>query len=129
MNKNNKKIGSNRNFGIVFFIFFLLVGLWPILNNQGIRIWSILISIVFLVLGILKSNLLSPLNKTWAKLGFFLGSIISPLVMGFIFFFIVTPIGLIMRSLGKDLINLKKNKSQSYWLEKKVEKSTMKKQF
>ena len=123
------KVGSNKSFGIVFFVVFLLVSLYPLINNEGIRIWSLVISLIFLVLGILNSNLLSPLNKIWFKFGIFLGKIISPIIMGIIFFLVVTPIGLIMRLFGKDVLNLKYHDYKSYWIEKTGPKSKMKNQF
>ena len=123
------KISSNRSFGIVFFIAFLLIALYPLVNSGEIRIWSVLISLIFLILGLLNSKILAPLNKLWFKLGIFLGKIISPIIMGIIFFLVVTPIGLLMRLLGKDLINLKFNNNKSYWIEKKGPKSKMKNQF
>ena len=123
------KISSNRSFGIVFFIVFLLISIYPLLNDDHLRIWSLVISIVFLILGLLNSKILFPLNKIWFKFGILLGKIISPLIMGFIFFVVVTPIGLLMRLFNKDLINLKFNKSKSYWIEKKEPKSKMKNQF
>ena len=123
------KIGSNRSFGIVFFIVFLLISIYPLINNENIRIWSLVISLIFLVLGILNSNILSPLNKLWFKFGIFLGKIISPMIMGIIFFLVVTPIGLIMRLIGKDVLNLKYSDSKSYWIEKTGPKSKMKNQF
>ena len=123
------KIGSNKSFGIVFFIFFLLVSVYPLINNENIRLWSLVLSIIFLILGILNSKILTPMNKLWFKLGIFLGKIISPLVMGIIFFFVVTPIGLLMRLLKKDLLNLKFNGKSSYWIEKTEPKSKMKNQF
>ena len=123
------KISSNRGFGIVFFIVFLLIALYPLTNSGEIRIWSVIISAIFLFLGLLNSKILSPLNKVWFKFGIFLGKIISPLIMGIIFFLVVTPIGLLMRLIGKDLLNLKYNKRQSYWIEKNGPKSKMKNQF
>ena len=121
---------SNRSFGIVFFIVFLLIGLYPIINSHNPRIWSLLISIIFLILGLIDSKLLTPLNRIWFKLGIFLGKIISPIIMGVIFFLVVTPIGIIMKILGKDLLNLKYHKNiQSYWVEKNGPKSKMKNQF
>ena len=123
------KLGSNRSFGIVFFIVFLAIAIYPLINQDEVRIWSLIISIVFLVLGLLNSKLLNPLNKIWFKFGLFLGNIISPLVMGIIFFVVVTPIGLFMRILNKDLLNLKFNKKKSYWIEKGGPKSKMKNQF
>ena len=126
---DNIKIGSNRSFGIVFFIVFLLISLHPLINSQDIRLWSLFVSFVFLFLGLINSKILNPLNKLWFKLGMFLGKIISPIIMGIIFFLVVTPTGLIMRILGKDLLNLKYNKKQSYWIEKNGPKSKMKNQF
>ena len=123
------KISSNKSFGIVFFIVFILISLYPLLNGQEIRLWALIISAVFLILGLLKSKLLTPLNKLWFRFGIFLGKIISPIIMGFIFFLVVTPIGLIMRLLGKDVLNLKYNKERSYWIEKNGPKSKMKNQF
>ncbi len=123
------KIGSNRSFGIVFFIVFLLISLYPIINDENIRYWALIISLIFLILGLLKSNILTPLNKLWFKFGILLGRIISPLIMGMIFFFVVTPIGFLMRMLKKDLLNLKYNNNKSYWIEKTEPKSKMKNQF
>ena len=123
------KISSNRSFGIVFFIVFLLIALYPLTNSEGIIVWSVIISFIFLVLGLLNSKILTPFNKLWFKFGIFLGKIISPLIMGIIFFCVVTPIGLIMRIFRKDVLNLKYNKNQSYWIEKKGPKSKMKNQF
>ena len=123
------EISSNKSFGIVFFIVFFLVATYPILNNQDIRVWSLLISIIFLVLGLLNSRILNPLNRIWFKFGLFLGKIVSPIVMGLIFFLVVTPIGLFMRIIGKDLLNLKINSDKSYWINKSGPKSKMKNQF
>ena len=123
------KIGSNRSFGIVFSIVFLLISIYPLINNESIRIWSLVVSLIFLVLGILNSNLLLPLNRLWFKFGIFLGKIISPIIMGIIFFLVVTPIGLIMRLIGKDILNLKYSDYRSYWIEKTGPKSKMKNQF
>jgi len=123
------KISSNRSFGVVFFIVFLLIAIYPLINQGEIRIWSVLISLLFLILGIVNSKILTPLNKVWFKFGIFLGKIISPVVMGIIFFLVVTPIAFLMRMLKKDLLNLKLNKNSSYWIEKTDPKSTMKNQF
>lgn len=127
--KNNIKISSNKNFGIVFFIFFLLMALYPLSQNGEIRVWSAMISLIFLFLGLLNSKILTPLNKLWFKFGIFLGKIISPLIMLMIFFLVITPIGLLMRIFGKDLLNLKYNKNKTYWIEKSGPKSKMKNQF
>ena len=123
------KLPSNRSFGIVFFTVFLIVCLYPLVNSESIRVWSLIISIIFLVLGLLNSKILAPLNKLWFKFGILLGKIVSPFVMGMIFFLVVTPIGLIMRLFAKDVLNLKFNKNKSYWIKKNGLKSKMKNQF
>ena len=122
-------MSSNKSFGIVFFLFFLIISIYPFFDNGQIKLWSLFISFIFLILGLLNSNLLTPLNKIWYKFGILLGNIISPLVMSLIFFLIVTPTALIIKIFKKDILNLKKNKSKSYWIEKSGPKSKMKDQF
>ncbi len=129
MKNTEIKIGSNKSFGIVFFIVFLLIALYPLINNDDLRIWSLIIAIIFLILGLINSKVLTPLNKLWFKFGLLLGKVISPIIMGIIFFLVVTPTALIMRIIGKDLLNLKFNNKKSYWIEKTGPKSKMKNQF
>ena len=129
MDQNDIKLGSNRSFGIVFFLVFLIISLYPFINDGNLRIWFFIISIIFLILGILNSKILTPLNKIWFKFGLLLGKIISPVVMGTIFFIVVTPIGLILRLFQKDVLNLKFNNNKTYWIEKNGPKSKMKNQF
>ena len=129
MKKNNIKINSNRSFGIVFFIVFLLISIYPLINDKEIRVWSLIISLFFLILGLINSNILTPLNKIWFRFGILLGSFVSPIVMGLVFFLVVTPISLLMKLFGKDVLNLKRNNSKSYWIEKSGPKSRMKDQF
>ena len=124
------KISSNRNFGLVFFVVFLIVALWPLKHDEDIRLWSLVLSIIFFILGILNSRLLTPLNKLWFKFGIFLGFIVSPIIMGIVYFLVVTPIGTFMRLLGKDLLRMNKIKSEStYWIKRDKQHGTMKKQF
>ena len=123
------KIGSDRSFGLVFSIVFLIIAIYPLINSEGLRVWSLIIAIIFLVLGLINSKILTPLNKLWFKFGILLGKIVSPVIMAVIFFLVVTPIGLFMRMIGKDLLNLKFNKDKSYWIEKTGPKSKMKNQF
>lgn len=123
------QIGSNKSFGIVFFIIFFLISLYPLTNDGSLNLWSLIISFIFLILGILNSRILSSLNIIWFKFGLFLGRIFAPLIMGIIFFLVVTPIGLIMKFLKKDLLNLKFNNNESYWIKRNSTKSTMKNQF
>jgi len=125
----NIKVSTNRSFGIVFFLFFFIISIFPLFKDEGIRIWAVIVAIIFLILGLLNSSALSPLNKIWFKFGILLGNFISPIVMGLIFFTVVTPTALIMRALGKDLLNLKNNNKKSYWIEKSSVKSKMKNQF
>ena len=128
--KPKSKISSNRNFGLVFSFVFLIISLWPLLNGSTIRIWSIFIAIVFLILGLINSNLLKPLNILWFKFGVALGAIVAPITMGFVFFAVVTPTGFIMKLLGKDLLNSKYNKNKkTYWITQNKLKGSMKQQF
>ena len=124
-----KKISSNRSFGILFCIVFALIAAWPVMHNGQLRIWPIPISFIFLVLGLLNSKLLSPLNLVWVKFGELLGRIIAPIVMGIIYFVIITPIGLFMRLIGKDLLNTKFSNDNSYWIKRQKNIGPMKRQF
>ena len=127
----NKKVwmSSNRSFGLVFFAFFLIIGLWPIFEYEQVRIWSIIAALIFLILGILDSKYLTPLNRFWMKFGLFLGKIISPIVMGIVFFLVVTPIGILMKIFGKDLLKTQYKKNESYWVYRKDKFGSMKRQF
>jgi hypothetical protein len=130
MEKTSVKISSNRSFGLLFFIVFLAISLWPLKSQEDLRLWAFILALIFFVLGILNSKFLTPLNKLWMKFGIFLGSIISPFVMGVVFFMVVTPVGLIMRFLGKDLLRIKKSKFVStYWISREKQNNTMKRQF
>ena len=123
------KKSSNRSFGILFFIVFLSISLWPLLSSNEIRLWSLIISLIFLILGLLNSKILTPLNNGWIKFGEILGGIIAPIIMFIIFSIIVTPIGLALKLTGKDLLKLKKNKiTKTYWILRENVKS-MKRQF
>ncbi len=129
MEKNNLKISTNKSFGIVFFVFFLIISIYPLLNNEKIRIWSLIICIIFLILGLLNSRFLTPLNKIWFKFGILLGNFVSPIVMSLVFFVIIWPTSIIMKFFGKNFLNLKRHNKDTYWIEKKDEKSKMKNQF
>ena len=129
MKNNNIKIGTNKSFGIVFFLFFLIVSIFPLFQNGNIRIWSLIIAVIFLILGLLNSKVLTPLNKIWFKFGILLGKFVSPIVMGVVFFAVVTPTSLIMRVLGKNLLNLKRDNKKTYWIERSKIKSKMNNQF
>ena len=124
-----EKITTNRNFGLVFFVVFLLIGIWPILHQDPLRVWSLIISLIFLVLGLLNSRLLSPINFAWIKFGNLLGKIVAPIVMGVVYFFVVTPTGLLMRLAGKDLLRTKNSMSNTYWIIRKKNIGSMKRQF
>ena len=124
------KISSNKSFGIVFSIVFLLIAIYPLINNQELRVWSLVIATIFLILGLINSRALTPLNKLWFKFGLLLGSIIAPIIMTLIYFFTIFPTGLFMRLLGKDLLNKKLDKSsKSYWIERTDSMGTMKNQY
>ena len=124
--KINKK--NNITFGILFFIFFLIIGLYPLVSVGVNRIWFVILSLVFLIITIIRPNLFTFLNRLWIQFGVFLGKIISPIVMGLVFFFVVTPIGMLVRILKKDVMGLKREAS-SYWINRKDKLQSMKKQF
>ena len=128
MNKNIK-LSSNRSFGLVFFFVFLIISLFPLLSGNNIRVWLLTISFIFLLLGLKNSKILLPLNKIWFRFGIFLGNFISPIEMGVIFFIVITPISLLLRILGKDVLNLNKNNKKTYWIKRDTKKSEMKNQF
>ena len=124
--KINKK--NNITFGILFFIFFLIIGFFPLISVGVIRIWSVVLSLVFLIITIIRPNLFTFLNRSWIQFGIFLGKIISPIVMGLVFFFVVTPIGILVRILKKDVMGLKRG-AFSYWIKREDKLQSMKKQF
>ena len=125
-----KSQSSNRSFGLLFFIVFIVVGLWPVIKGETANIYLILISLFFLIFGLINSKILSPFNKAWIKLGEILGLIIAPIIMALVYFIILTPISIIVRMLGKDLLGLKFLKKQdTYWMKRKKKLGTMKKQF
>ena len=124
--KINKK--NNITFGILFFIFFLIIGLYPLISNEPIRIWSIVLSSVFLIITTINPNLFAFLNKLWIKFGILLGKIISPIIMGLVFFFVVTPTGIFVKILKKDVMGLKRDAS-SYWITREDKVQSMNKQF
>ena len=124
-----EKISSNRSFGLLFFIVFALISVWPIINGGTPRLWPIPFSIIFLVLGLLNSKILNPLNLAWVKFGEILGRIIAPIVMGIVYFLIITPIGLFMRIIGKDLLGIKFSENKSYWIKREKSIGSMKRQF
>ena len=130
LNSNKIKINSNRSFALVFFVLFLIISLWPLNSGGSIKIWAASISIIFLILGLINSKLLTPLNILWFKFGIILGNIFSPIVMGVIFYLLVTPTGIILRIMQKDLLNIKYNKEKkSYWIKRNTPIGSMKKQF
>ena len=124
-----KSINSNKSFGILFFVVFFLYGIWPILSLNEIRIWSLSIGIIFLILGLLNSKLLTPFHNLWLKFGTLLGRIVSPIVLFLVYFVFITPLAVIIRLFGKDLLRKKFNKSPSYWIKREKNIGTMKKQF
>ena len=125
-----KSQSSNKSFGLLFFVVFLIIGLWPLKNGESLNYYFIIASVVFLILGLVNSKLLSPLNKSWIKLGEILGIIIAPIVMALVYFAILTPISIIVRVFGKDLLGLKFLKEKdTYWIKRKKNLGSMKKQF
>ena len=125
-----KSQSSNKSFGLLFFVVFLIIGLWPLKNGENLNFYFITASVIFLILGLINSKLLTPLNKSWIKLGEILGIVIAPIVMALVYFVILTPVSLIVRIFGKDLLSLKLLKEkETYWIARKKSLGSMKKQF
>lgn len=121
---------SNRSFGFLFFVVFLIIGLWPLKNGGDINSYFLIASTIFLILGLINSKILSPLNKLWIKFGEILGAVIAPIVMAIVYFIFLTPVSLIVRVFGKDLLGLKFfKKKKSYWIKRKKNLNSMRKQF
>jgi hypothetical protein len=123
------KKNSNKSFGVLFFIVFLLIALWPLVKGDSLRIWSLLIAIIFLVLGLLNSKILNPFKRIWIKFGEILGKVIAPIVLSIVYFIVITPIGLLLRIFGKDLLGIKFLKKKSYWIKRDKDLGSMKNQF
>ena len=123
------KKSSNRSFAILFFIVFLLISIWPLLSGEKYRLWPLIISVIFLILGLINSKLLTPLNKSWIKIGEILGLVVSPIIMALIYFIVLTPLSIILKLAGKDLLNIKFSKIDSYWIKREKNIGSMKKQF
>ena len=124
-----KKKSSNKSFGLLFFVVFFLIGIWPLFSENDYRLWSLIVSIIFLILGLLNSKLLNPLNNLWIKFGEILGKVIAPIVMMIVYFIVLTPLSFIVKLFIKDLLNLKFIKNDSYWITRKKDVGSMKKQF
>ena len=121
---------SEKSFGIVFSIVFLIVALYPLINSEGLRIWALVASIIFFFLAFIAPKVLVFPNKLWFKFGLLLSSIVAPIVMAFVYFVTVLPTGLIMRLLGKDLLKQKLDKNaKTYWVKRSEPMGSMKNQF
>ncbi|MBF0267884.1 MAG: hypothetical protein HQL44_04785 [Alphaproteobacteria bacterium] len=115
--KTDVKQGSDRGFGLVFTVFFAIVGLWPLIGAAQPRLWALGLAALFLAVSLIRPSLLKPLNRVWFLFGLLLHKIVSPLIMGLLFFVTVTPTGIIMRALGKDPLRLKRDpNAASYWI-------------
>jgi len=121
---------TNRSFGIVFSIVFLIVSLYPLMDSKGLYLWALIVSAIFILLAFVAPQTLAIPNKLWLRFGVLLGSIIAPIVMALVYFVTVLPTGIVMRLLGKDLLKQKLDKSaKSYWIERKESIGSMKNQF
>lgn len=113
------KLGSDRQFGFVFAAVFAAIGLLPLLGGNSLRWWALALAVVFLAITLVHARLLRPFNRVWFRFGLLLHAIVSPVVMGLIFFVAVTPVGLAMRALGKDVLKLRFDAdASSYWIER-----------
>lgn len=120
---------SEKSFGLLFGFVFLLISIWPIFSTGNIRVWALVLSLIFFLISLIKPCLLRILNNLWIKLGISLGSVIAPIIMFLIFFFILTPISIFLRILGKDLLNIKYSNNNSYWRNRDKNSGSMDKQY
>jgi len=127
---NTYKRSTEKSFGIVFSIVFLIISLYPILENKPLQIWALVISVVFFIASFLAPQILKPMNKIWFRVGIMMGSVVSPIIMAVVFFIVILPIGLLMRILQKDFLNRKiDKKANSYWINRKPGNESMRDQF
>lgn len=111
---------SDRSLGIVFAAVFALIGVVPWTFGGVLRLWALAIGALFLALALLAPSLLAPLNRVWTKLGLLLHRVVSPVVLGIMFFLVITPLGLLMRVLGKRPLRLGfEREARSYWIERR----------
>ena len=126
----NIKEGTERSFGLIFAIFFVIIGLYPLWFGNNIHLWSCIIASIFLFLGLFLPKVLTVPNQLWFKLSKLLGIIVTPIIIMLLYFLTVTPTGIIMRLLGKDLLCKKFDKSvNSYWIKKNKSSNSMNNQF
>ena len=124
------KMGTEKNFGIVFSAIFIIVGLLPLIDSNSPKFWALGISLLFMLLAFLAPQTLKIPNKLWFKIGMLIGRIIGPICMAIVFATTIVPIGLILRLFGKDLLRLKMDPSaKSYWIKRIDEPQSMKYQF
>ncbi len=127
------KGGSDRAFGVVFAVVFLLLALYPLLDGGTVRLWALGLAAAFLALALVRPALLAPLNALWTRLGLVLHKIVNPLVLGLMFFAVLTPTALLLRLFGKDLVGRSFDRQRaSYWVERQPPgppPETMKNQF
>lgn len=133
LNKNNyssSEQASEKSFGITFSIVFLIFAFYPFIYSEGLRIWALIVSIIFFTLAIIFPKILKMPNKVWLRFGLVLGYIIPPILMTFIYYSVILPTGILMRIAGKDLLKLKSDKNiKSYWIIRKKPLESMKNQF
>jgi len=122
---------TDRGFGAVFTAVFVIVGLWPLLDGRAPRLWGLGVAAAILLVTLLRPSLLAPFNRVWFRLGLLLHKMVSPIVMGFLFFVTVTPTALVFRVLGKDPLKRRFQPSaDTYWLPRDNSRlGTMKNQF
>lgn len=127
------KPSSNRSFGLVFTTVFLLLGIWPVFSGNNLRNWALVNASALLIISLVRPSFLAPFNRLWTRFGLLLGWVMSPVVLGFLFFCTVTPVGLLMRLLGKAPLRLRwEPDADTYWIEREPSgppPDTMLKQF
>lgn len=113
------KGSSNRSFGVVFAVVFAVIGLWPLIGAGPVRLWALAVSLVFLLLAFIAPKTLAPLNRLWLKFGLLLHKVVNPVIMAVMFFLVITPTALVVRLIGKRLLQTSFDReAASYWIER-----------
>ena len=114
--QHNVEGPSDRSFGLVFAAIFFIVACWPLLHKEPVRWWAACASVAFAGIALVKPALLTWLNRQWLKLGVLLSKVVSPIALGIVFYGVFTPLGIVVRLLGNDPLNLKRDDAaSSYW--------------
>ncbi|MGB8274464.1 MAG: SxtJ family membrane protein [Alphaproteobacteria bacterium] len=116
----SERLSSHRSFGLTISVALVVVGLWPLVHGGPVRIWALVLAAILAMAAWLRPESLAPFNRLWSRLGLFLGGVVTPVVMGLLFFTVMTPLAFILRALGKDTLGLRFDRAAAtYWVERR----------